>query len=252
MGKNTNNIETFFEELSVLTPREREIFDMLLDGAIPKEIAHSLNVSYNTVKTHQMRLYQKLGVHTIRDMVSKFNAPHLNAFLGQMDANKQGVRAFFTRWILNIDNLGSFLDVSEKVEQIGEQYFPTITISGKLLPINHVFAGTYGIPDTSTHDAMKKADRLSFKVLGDGNSYVVMIPTADTRLKSDYNHYRKLITTKNGEIETININIEELAQSPFWGNPVPFIKNNVEFFQIHAYATREFNLKFWDVRFYAD
>ena len=45
-----------------LTPRECEILDHLAKGASNKEIARSLDVSPNTVKTHVASLFQKLEV----------------------------------------------------------------------------------------------------------------------------------------------------------------------------------------------
>jgi hypothetical protein len=96
-----------------------------------------------------------------------------------------------------------------------------------------------------------KVKSFSFKVLGDGNSYLVSLPTTDTRLKGGMNHYRKMFATKNSEISTVYVSIDELVQSSYFGTPVPFITNNIEFFQIHAYSTIEFNLKFWDINFYS-
>jgi len=45
-----------------LTPREREILEHLAKGASNKEIARTLAVSPNTIKTHVASLYLKLGV----------------------------------------------------------------------------------------------------------------------------------------------------------------------------------------------
>jgi DNA-binding CsgD family transcriptional regulator len=45
-----------------LSPREREILDLLAQGLSNKELARSLSVSENTVKTHLANLYAKLGV----------------------------------------------------------------------------------------------------------------------------------------------------------------------------------------------
>jgi DNA-binding CsgD family transcriptional regulator len=45
-----------------LTPRECEILDLLASGQSNKELARSLGISPNTVKTHIARLYEKLEV----------------------------------------------------------------------------------------------------------------------------------------------------------------------------------------------
>lgn len=45
-----------------LTARECEILALLASGRSNKELARSLGISPNTVKTHVARLYEKLGV----------------------------------------------------------------------------------------------------------------------------------------------------------------------------------------------
>ena len=46
-----------------ITPRELEILDQIAAGKSTREIAETLFVSENTVKTHASRLYDKLGVN---------------------------------------------------------------------------------------------------------------------------------------------------------------------------------------------
>lgn len=48
-----------------LTPREEEILDLIGAGATPEQIATNLNIAISTVRTHQKRIYAKLGVTTI-------------------------------------------------------------------------------------------------------------------------------------------------------------------------------------------
>jgi DNA-binding CsgD family transcriptional regulator len=45
-----------------LSPREREVMNMMLDGKRLKEIAAILDISVKTVTTHRARLMRKLGV----------------------------------------------------------------------------------------------------------------------------------------------------------------------------------------------
>jgi ATP/maltotriose-dependent transcriptional regulator MalT len=44
-----------------LTPRELEILGLIAGGLSTREIANTLFVSENTVKTHSSRLFDKLG-----------------------------------------------------------------------------------------------------------------------------------------------------------------------------------------------
>ena len=51
-----------------LTPREREILHLTLEGKRAKEIAFKLDVSVKTVSTHRSRLMRKLGVENDVDL----------------------------------------------------------------------------------------------------------------------------------------------------------------------------------------
>jgi len=46
-----------------LTPRQREIFDLIVVGQSNKEIARKLGLSASTVKIHVAKLFDRLGVH---------------------------------------------------------------------------------------------------------------------------------------------------------------------------------------------
>ena len=52
----------------VLTPREAEVMELLRSGRSNAEIAHTLHVSVETVRTHARRIYRKLGVKTRREL----------------------------------------------------------------------------------------------------------------------------------------------------------------------------------------
>ena len=47
---------------SILTPREKEIFELLIDNYNTKDIAKRLKISEKTVRNHISNVMQKLGV----------------------------------------------------------------------------------------------------------------------------------------------------------------------------------------------
>ena len=47
---------------SILTKREREVFDLLVQNNVTSEIASVLNISEKTVRNHISNVMQKLGV----------------------------------------------------------------------------------------------------------------------------------------------------------------------------------------------
>jgi DNA-binding NarL/FixJ family response regulator len=55
-----------------LAPREQEVLDCLSQGLMYKEIADKLGISFETVRTHIRRIYEKLQVRTRTEAVTKF------------------------------------------------------------------------------------------------------------------------------------------------------------------------------------
>ncbi len=55
-----NEVRAITDRLSSLTPREREVLDMIVDGEPNKRIAHSLGISERTVEVHRSRVMEKM------------------------------------------------------------------------------------------------------------------------------------------------------------------------------------------------
>lgn len=55
--------------LARLTPREREVFDLLVAGHATKAIARALGASPRTIEVHRARVFEKLAVDTLPDLV---------------------------------------------------------------------------------------------------------------------------------------------------------------------------------------
>lgn len=58
--------EILFERL---TPREREVVQLLSEGKSSKEVGSALNISYKTAETHRANLMRKLEIHSISELV---------------------------------------------------------------------------------------------------------------------------------------------------------------------------------------
>ncbi len=54
---------------SPLTPREREVLQLLAEGKTNKEVAAALGIGLKTVETHRMNLMAKLGLHSVVELV---------------------------------------------------------------------------------------------------------------------------------------------------------------------------------------
>ncbi len=57
------------DSYELLTTREREILQLLAEGKANKEVANLLNLSLYTVETHRGHILQKLGLHTVPDLI---------------------------------------------------------------------------------------------------------------------------------------------------------------------------------------
>lgn len=55
--------------LASLTPREREVMDLVVAGRHNREIAETLGISPRTVEVHKARMVAKLGVENVPDLV---------------------------------------------------------------------------------------------------------------------------------------------------------------------------------------
>ncbi len=57
------------DSYELLTTREREILQLLAEGKSNKDVANLLNLSLYTVETHRAHILQKLGLHTVPDLI---------------------------------------------------------------------------------------------------------------------------------------------------------------------------------------
>ena len=62
----TRGVEDSYE---LLTSREREILQLLVEGNSNKDIANRLNVSPHTVETHRRNLQDKLNLHSFAELI---------------------------------------------------------------------------------------------------------------------------------------------------------------------------------------
>jgi FixJ family two-component response regulator len=59
------------EGLQTLTSREREVLDLVLEGQPCKVIAQALGISHRTVERHRSRLFAKLGVASVTELLRR-------------------------------------------------------------------------------------------------------------------------------------------------------------------------------------
>lgn len=62
--------EHLAELIELLTPREREIMELVVQGLLSKQIAKSLGISIKTVEVHRSHITRKLQVESVAQLVS--------------------------------------------------------------------------------------------------------------------------------------------------------------------------------------
>jgi RNA polymerase sigma factor (sigma-70 family) len=55
--------------LDSLTPRERQVFDLVIKGLLNKQIAAELGASEQTIKVHRARVMEKMGLASVAELV---------------------------------------------------------------------------------------------------------------------------------------------------------------------------------------
>jgi DNA-binding NarL/FixJ family response regulator len=57
-----------FHGSDLLTPREADVLELLQEGATNAQIAHTLSIGVETVRTHARNIYRKLGITSRREL----------------------------------------------------------------------------------------------------------------------------------------------------------------------------------------
>ena len=72
--------------ISGLTPREREVFELVVRGKTNKQIANALGATERTIKAHRQRVMEKMQVQSLAELVSLADRVDI---LGAMSGNGQ-------------------------------------------------------------------------------------------------------------------------------------------------------------------
>jgi FixJ family two-component response regulator len=70
----------------MLTPREREVFELVIRGKTNKQVAKVLGATERTIKAHRRRVMEKMQVQSLAELVSLAERAGI---LGDMSASRQ-------------------------------------------------------------------------------------------------------------------------------------------------------------------
>jgi FixJ family two-component response regulator len=77
-----SKLDSFRARVTTLTPRERQVFELIVRGKINKQIAYELGTTERTVKAHRHQVMEKMQVQSLAELVS------IAERLGMLDSNR--------------------------------------------------------------------------------------------------------------------------------------------------------------------
>ena len=81
-------LNTLHALVSTLTPRERQVFELVLRGKSNKQIAHELGTTERTIKAHRQQVMEKTQVQSLAELVSLAERLGILAALPAADESK--------------------------------------------------------------------------------------------------------------------------------------------------------------------
>jgi RNA polymerase sigma factor (sigma-70 family) len=69
LASDQQELEALRQRLDQLTPRERQVFDLVVKGLLNKQIAGELGASEQTIKVHRARVMEKMQVASVAELV---------------------------------------------------------------------------------------------------------------------------------------------------------------------------------------
>ena len=65
-----DKLEALHVQIRALTPRERQVFELVVQGKINKQIAVQLGATERTIKAHRHKVMEKMRVQTLAELVA--------------------------------------------------------------------------------------------------------------------------------------------------------------------------------------
>ncbi|MHB8270741.1 response regulator transcription factor [Bradyrhizobium sp.] len=65
-----NRLDAMRAQIAAFTPRERQVFELMVRGKINKQIAHELGTTERTIKAHRQQVMEKAKVQSLAELVS--------------------------------------------------------------------------------------------------------------------------------------------------------------------------------------
>ncbi|MET4179486.1 FixJ family two-component response regulator [Bradyrhizobium sp. JR7.2] len=70
LNERRSKLEAARGRLATLTPRERQVFELVIRGKLNKQIAHTLGATERTIKAHRHMVMEKMQAQSLAELVS--------------------------------------------------------------------------------------------------------------------------------------------------------------------------------------
>lgn len=71
--RDREDVESVRRKRALLTPREREVMELVVTGMLNKQIAFRLGTSEKTIKVHRARVFEKMEARSVAELVRLFD-----------------------------------------------------------------------------------------------------------------------------------------------------------------------------------
>jgi len=202
-----------------LSPREREIFDLLLEGFSPKVIAKKLHISHATVDFHRTNLYGKLGVHSIQELFAKYST-HGAA---DTEEKREIIPAFalgfysYTDMERRTETGKSTANISVSRKKIDGEIVEVLNLKTNLVKTKYDIHTIYADMHTVTlNQRLRKANGIRFKAIGDGKPWQVEFHTTESHMGEIFFSYIYLFSTIRDQVIDVDIPYTSIYLPEYW------------------------------------
>jgi len=125
-----NRIQNLY---ALLTPKEKEVCDLLVKVPLSKEVAQILNISESTVKIHKSRVMQKMAVTSLQHLTANYLEARLGSFISKDLTSHISFKSDWRKKLESIadnDSINAEL-VKEMLSHSEFQFLSTITALAK-------------------------------------------------------------------------------------------------------------------------
>jgi RNA polymerase sigma factor (sigma-70 family) len=70
MRSQKSKLDIVRSRIATLTPREREVFELVIRGQTNKQVGNALGATERTIKAHRHRVMEKMQVRSLAELVS--------------------------------------------------------------------------------------------------------------------------------------------------------------------------------------